>query len=50
MFFCCFEAEEVAGLHENLFNKDTTFYKLQNRTIDVDYEGDYLNAKNKNNC
>jgi CMP-N-acetylneuraminic acid synthetase len=49
-FVVMFKGIEFSKLNYQLFNVDTTFYKLQNKAIDVDYEEDYLNAKNKNNC
>ena len=45
-----FKGLEFSKLNYQLFNADTMFYKLDNKMIDVDYEEDYLKAKNKNNC
>ena len=45
MFFSCYEVSVVNKLHDLMFEKDTVFYKLKNKKIDVDYEEDYTNSK-----
>jgi len=41
MFFACYSAAIINSLHDLLFEKDTIFYKLNNKKIDVDYKEDY---------
>jgi len=41
MFVACYKASTINNLHDLLFEKKTTLYKIVNKKIDVDYEGDY---------
>ena len=41
MFFACYRPSVINKLHDLLFEKDTVFYKLNNKMIDVDYKEDY---------
>jgi len=45
MFFACYKPAVVDDLHDLLFEKNTIFYKLPNRKIDVDYKEDYIKWK-----
>ena len=42
MFFACYKTAIIDNLHDLLFEKDTIFYKLENKKIDVDYKEDYI--------
>ena len=50
-FVCIFSKKELDNLNNNMYNKDTVFFKIEN-PIDVDtYEDlEKYNEKNKNNC
>ena len=50
-FICIFNKNELNNLNNNIYNKDTIFYKIDS-VIDVDTKEDLekYNEKNKNNC
>lgn len=41
MFFACYKVSSVKNLHDLLFEKNTLFYKLDEKKIDIDYKIDY---------
>ncbi len=47
MFLGCYKADIINELHDLLFEKDTVFYKLDTKKIDVDYEEDYNESKSR---
>ena len=45
-FVVIFDVNEIKKLNNNLYNEKTTFYKINNDDIDVDYEKDLKKLKN----
>ena len=45
-FVVIFDVNEIKKLNKNLYNEKTTFYKIDNDDIDVDYEEDLKKLKN----
>ena len=41
MFVSCYKPSVVSELHNNMFEKDTKFYALDSKKVDVDFEEDF---------
>jgi len=46
-YICIFKSNEVEHLNNNLYNKNTVYFKIDNHIIDVDYEKNLLDFKNE---